>query len=196
MDCPEIEKIEQHEGAGFVECVAQEITEMMWDRSRVSSVSEGDDGYVNITDMQMINACNHVAVGVFWVGGVEYSFEVESGDRSGFVWRSVSADNPIPEIKIEHTKWALFPTRDIIDAHIANGQAAFLLTKWGLFLERPDVVEICRSYAYDRMFQPGSKTETYWKARAASYGLHIGSEQTSNEVRAWLTKAAKQEAAA
>ena len=160
----------------------------MWSGNRECEIAEGDDGHISIAEIEAINACNHVAVGVFWRGGVEYAFEVESGNNAGFVWRSISQDGPIPEIQITHTKWALAPRADVVEKHVQKGSQTQLLTLWDVFLERPDVAAILTKYAYDRHFQPGSKVESYWRGQADNVGMVLVPQEEADSVRALIAQ--------
>lgn len=170
----------------LMEAIGCEIAEQIWDRDRFSEIEEGEDGYVFVFDVQAINACNHVIVGSFWAEGTEFAFEAESGDNNGFVWRMVSPDEPIPDIQIQQTVWALAPNDDLVRKAILSDQGAFLVAKWDAFLQRPEYAQIPGKYGYDRHFAPGLKTERFWKERAAKVGFILVSKEEAEEVRARL----------
>lgn len=161
--------------------ICEEIVESICDPNRTCSIPEGDDGAVYIADIQAINAINHVAVGSFWLDGIEYSFEVESGNHNGFVWRSVSEEAPIPDIKIVHQRYALEPSLEIVSKHILEGRQALLLAKWDAMVAREPFASIPSKFAYDVYFCPTDRVGHYWKAKAAKGGFVI---TTESEARA------------
>jgi hypothetical protein len=172
MDCAECEELDAA-FPGMLDRIAEEITEQTWDRNRCCPAEAEHDGDVCVTDVQAINACNHVIVGSFWLGGVEYSFEAESGDRCGWVWRSISSDDPIPSIEIHHTKWALQPSREIIDKAVMTGTEKFLLAKWDALRFREPYVSMPSKYAYDRHFQPGLQLRASGATRQPKEALFL-----------------------
>lgn len=171
---------------GMMEQICEEIAEQLWDRDRSSKLEEGEDGYVWIADIQAINQANHVLVGVFWLGGVEYSFEAESGDNNGWMWRSISADEPIPSIEIQHTKWALEPNSALVDKALRAGQGEFLVAKWDALSGREPYKSLPGKYAYDRFFQPGILIETHYRDLAAKVGFVLVDQQAADETRVRL----------
>ncbi|WP_306150714.1 hypothetical protein [Roseovarius sp. MMSF_3281] len=182
IDCPEAEEIEQkHPGA--LDEIAEEITEHLWDRDRISEAEEGEDGYVFIADIVQMNACNHAFTGTFWLGGVEYSFGAENGDWNGWVWREISADKPVPEIDYKPTTWALQPIDSLISKAIEKGQGKFLVLKWDEIASREPYKSLPGKYGYDRHFQPGLKVERYWKNKAAEGRFKLVDQETADETR-------------
>lgn len=185
MDCEEIEN--RHPGA--LDDISLEIAEHLWDRDRTSPLEEGEDGYVWVSDIQAQNATNHEVTGSFWLGGVEYSFRAECGDRNGWVWRFISADESIPDIEIHHTKWALAPNRDLVTQALSDGRGAFLIAKWEALIAREPCKSIPSKYSYDRHFQPGLMVESHWKGKAAEFGFVLVDEETAEEIRRRLKEA-------
>lgn len=171
--------IEKH-GEKAVEAVCETISEMMWERE-TSHGEEGADGSVWISDQQMINACNHIATGSFWLGGAEYAFEVENGNNNGFMFRHLSEDGPIPDIEIHHTVWDVEP----LDTPICDTKqkARFFLAKFDLLRKRDDVREIIRAYSYDRTFQPGAQIESHYRDKAARLGFRLTSKECADDWR-------------
>lgn len=188
MDCAEANHIEE-KYPGKLNDICEEIAEMLWDRARVSSLEEGEDGYVWVADIQDLNVCNQAITGTFWIDGTEYSFEAECGDWNGWVWRSISADAPVPTIEIHHTKWALEPNNELVGDALMKGEGKFLIAKWDALISREPCKSIPGSYSYDRHFQPGGSVETHWKDKAAKYGFVLVDQETANETRARLSGA-------
>ena len=188
IDCAELSTLEASMGTEFVTGLSMDVSEMMWADRRYSDGEEGEDGFISILDIEMIDVCNHVAVGSFWAKGVEYAFEVENGNNNGFVWRSISADGPIPDIVIEHTSWALAPKPEVIEGHLERNTPESLLILWDAFLKRPEVADLCRSYSYDRMFQPGVVVEDHYRKKASKMGFVILPQEHVDEVRANLER--------
>ena len=91
--------------------------------------------------------------GVFWWGGIEYSFECSSGDWNGFSWDFLSADAPVPEMDYRPTMFTIIPANTTcfgIDDPVERAKAAkHLLTIWDIFLEKDSVKEMIRNYMYD-----------------------------------------------
>lgn len=177
--------LEAAHGREAVERITETISEMMWGGRR-SEGNEGDDGAVYIADVQMVDACNHVAVGSFWIGGTEYSFEVDNGNNAGFVFRKLSADTPIPNIEIHRTEWDVEPAEfPLIET---KEQAERFLWKWGLTRKNADVRKMTGSYAYDRMFQPGGQIESHYRDKAAKFGLRLTSKESVEERRQQIAR--------
>lgn len=187
MDDPEAERL-CAEYPEIMDAICEEITEQLWDKDRTCPLEEGEDGYVWISDIQAMNACNHALTGTFWVSGKEYSFEAESGDWNGWVWRSVAEGEPVPEIKIHHTVWALQPNDGLVSKAIEAGRGAFLIAKWDAFLQRPEYAKMPGKYGYDRHFAPGLKTERYWRDKAAEVGFVLVDDETAKETRKRLSQ--------
>lgn len=182
LDCPEAEEIDQkHPGA--LDEIAEEITEHLWDRDRVSEAEEGEDGYVFVADIVQLNACNHAITGTFWLGDIEYSFEVECGDWNGWVWRQISADAPVPEINYQPTVWALQPLASLVSKAIEKRQGQFLVIKWDAIAAREPYKSMPGKYGYDRHFQPGLQVERYWKEKAAEGYFELVDKETADETR-------------
>ena len=170
-------------GSDAVDQIAETIGEMMWSGDRSDASDEGQDGAVYIADCQMINACNHLASGSFWWGGVEYSFLVENGNWNGFVFRELSDTAPIPDVTIQRTRWAIAP----LNVDVATPQQArTLLATWKIFEGRADIKEMLGSYNYDRTWQPGGLIEGHYRDKAAKIGARIVSEDHANEIRQGL----------
>jgi hypothetical protein len=182
MDCPTAIDLETR-FPGQMEAIAELITDMGWDEKVTSEAEEGEDGCVFLFDRVTLNACNHAMTGVFWLDGTEWAFEVESGDWNGWVWRSVSAEGPIPEIDYKPTVFALQPNSTIVAQAVMANQGKSLVAKWDAFLERPEFKDLPRKYMYDRHFAPGIKTERYWKDKAATVGFELVDKDTANETR-------------
>lgn len=185
MDCPTAVNLEARH-PDVMEAILEGIGETIWDHDHTCSLEEGEDGYFWVSDIQAMNACNHAITGAFWVGGKEYSFEAESGDWNGWVWRSVSEDDAIPEIKIHQTVWALQPNEKLVSEAILKGQGKFLVAKWDAFLTRKEYAELPGKYGYDRHFAPGLKTEHYWKEKAGEVGFILVDKETADETRSRL----------
>lgn len=184
--------LEKRLGAKYpekMEQIAEELGEFYWDREHRCTIPEGEDGHVWIDEIEMINATNHQVSGAFWLGGVEYAFLVEMGDRNGFEFRHLSAGGAIPENKVEHARFALAPRKDLITKAVAEGQGAFLIAKWDEMLKREPYDQLIRKYHYDRMFAPGIKTERYYRDQAAAGHFQIVSEKEAKAMRARLAEA-------
>lgn len=152
-------------------------------------LEEGEHGYFWVSDRHWVNRLNQIIVGSFWVDGVELTFEAESGDRNGWMWRDISPDKPvarIEDIAPKPTVYALQPNEYIVRKSMAQGQSYFLLVKWDAFLKRKDLAELPRKYMYDKHFAPGSKTESYWRGKAEKVGFILVPEDQANETRAIL----------
>jgi hypothetical protein len=170
--------LEAKHGAEAFEKVCETISEMMWSR-QTSDGQEGEDGAVYIADQQMVDACNHIATASFWLRGTEYSFEVANGNNAGFVFYKLSADAPIPTIEIRRTEWDVAPAEFPLLED--KQQAERFIWKWRLFRKRADVRQMLGAYAYDRMFQPGTKIEGHYRDKAAKLGMRITSKEAVEE---------------
>lgn len=53
---------------GGLETICEGRGEQLLDRDRTCALEQGEDGYVWISDVQAVNACNHALVGTFWLG--------------------------------------------------------------------------------------------------------------------------------
>jgi len=169
--------------------ISLDIGELYWDRDWISGIAEGEDGHVFISEIEMINATNYQISGAFWLGGKEYGFLVEMGDNNGFVWREITDEGPIPDARVERTRYALAPRSDIVQKHLQNGSSALLIGLWESFLEREQYKDLIGKYEYDRMFQPGSKIESHYRAKAAEVGFEIVSKEDADATRARLIAA-------
>lgn len=177
------EHLESLIGPGPLENIHQTITEMMWNREYKHNIPEGENGHVYISDVVMINACNHISSGSFWWNDVEYSFEYESGDWSGSLFRQISDTAPIPVIDYRPEPLAIAPLNY---AQCTPKNAAFMITKWKLFETREDVQTLLRNYGYDRTFAPGSKTENHYRDKFSKLGIKIVTKSTARDIEAQL----------
>lgn len=156
--------------------IAETICELMASRERSYGV-EGEDGSVYVSDVQMINACNHLAAGSFWHEGEEWSFLAESGDMNGFYYRELSKDAPIPKINYKPPAFQIVPIATIRN----QAEAKLMLVKIKAFRDRTETKELLAAYSYDRTFQPGGLIEKHYRDRAAKIGAKIVRSETAAE---------------
>ncbi len=177
-------------GNGACERVAETIGEMMWDGRTESGPTEeeGQDGHVYLSDVQEIDACNHMASGSFWWGGTEYSFLVENGNWAGFVFRSLSDTTPIPDVEIRRTVWAIAPANWM---QCTGENADFMLRKWAALKGRADVKDLIGSFTYDRRVQPGEAINRHYRDKAAKLGAILVSEEEASDIWATLKRLAQ-----
>lgn len=160
----------------------------------MTAMCEATSGYdvpsVHILERDQLNACNHRALGSITIEGVEYSFQFESGDFNGSVlldWEG--------EREFEYhtpTRYALQPIQRLISQAIESGKGDFLILKWDAILRnRPEVAAIPSKFAYDTHYQPGSRTSTYWREKAAKHLFDIVTEEEASSTRSHLTGASQ-----
>lgn len=120
------------------------------------------------------NACNHTLCGKVDFNGKEYGFIVDSGDWNGFVVREFC---PVDESHIwdytpsEPTKFTFVPKNDNLKTDNPGKYQVYLKWKTQQWFK-----ETLQHYHYDRYFQPGVATESYYKEWADKKGLKIVSE--------------------
>lgn len=137
---------------------------------------------VHILEHDRMNAINCRAHGIIEIEGVEYTFQMEDGNWNGTVLLAWESDKPFE--RHQPTRWALQPKRNLIDKAILANNGPFLILKWDALLKnRPELAAIPGKYSYDRYFQPGSKTESYWRDAAAKHQFELVTEETANETR-------------
>lgn len=183
--------LEEQLGAKYpekMEQIAEEIGEFGWDRAHRCAIPEGEDGHVWVDEIEMINAANHQVTGVFWLGGVEYGFRAQMGDRNGFEFLEISADGDIPDIKISRPRFALAPHQELVAKAIQEGKGSLLVARWDAMVAR-NYPSLMRKYHYDRLFAPGEKTERHYREKAAEGDLQIVSEDEAKTVRERLAEA-------
>ncbi len=172
----------------FARDIPESVREDVLQRIFESLYGNPMDGVI-ILDHDRFDAINSRAQGTIKVGGREFWFYVEDGNRNGSVllgWE----DGGEPEYSAPClSRSALAPPLQTMGKHLEAGQAAFLLAKWDAMLSQPDVAEIPTSYDYDRFFQPGAKVRSYWAQRAAMRGFELTDEATAKERRARLNAA-------
>ena len=147
-----------------------------------------DHDCITILDRDRQDAINVRAHGILNWNGTEYRFILEDGNWNGTViedWDGDKEFKPLPR-----TVWTLQPRDDLITTAIMERRGPFLLAKWDAVMKRTEIAEIPGKYTYDRMMQPGSKIESYWKEKAAKHSFEIVSEETAAETRKLLLEAA------
>lgn len=157
----------------------------------LSEVVSGYDGHhdcITILDRYASNACNHTGHGIIMWQGVEYTFNLESGNNRGTVlleWEGVGREfeEPIP------VQYALQPIGTLIDQAIMSGKGPFLVFKWDAVVKNLKLNETLRSYLYDRHFAPGTKTTSHYRAIFAKHQFEVVDHQEADETRARLMKA-------
>lgn len=156
----------------------------------MQAMSEATGGYgeptnVHILEHDRMDAINCRAHGIITIEGEEYTFQMEDGNRNGTVLLAWESDQPFE--RHEPTRWALQPTRDLIDKAIMSDSGPFLLLKWDAILKNlPNVAAIPGKYSYDRYVQPGGLVEGHWRKAAAKHHFEIVTEETAQETRARL----------
>lgn len=142
---------------------------------------------ITILNQDRIDAINVRAHGIIELDGEEYTFIVEDGNWNGTTledWNGGKDFEPLPRVR-----HALQPQRDIVTKAIIDGKGPFLIQKWDAFLKRPEVEKIISDYSYDRMVQPGSKTERHYADKARQFGFEIASQEEANDTRKRLQEA-------
>lgn len=147
----------------------------------------GEHESVTILERDRIDAINCRASGIIQIEGNEFTFQMEDGNHNGTVLLAWESDTPFEHH--EPTHWALQPMSGLVDRHIAAGRGPFLIEKWDIFLKRPEIAEIVRSYAYDRFVQPGLRSEQHYKAKAAGHHFEIVTQDEADRTRARLAEA-------
>jgi hypothetical protein len=152
----------------------------------------GDDyhpQHVSILNRDRIDAINVRAEGILTFGDREFAFIVRDGNWDGTVlegWEETGKQTFEPSPR---TEWTLAPQPSLVSDAIASGKGPFLVAKWDIFIQRPEIARITGSYTYDRMVQPGLKVEQYWKAEAAKHQFVITDQEHAYEIRGRLLAA-------
>jgi hypothetical protein len=148
----------------------------------------GKPSNVTILDHDRIDAINCRAHGIIEIEGEEYTFQMEDGNWNGTVLLAWNEDK-----EFKHhapTVWALQPQRHLIDKAVMSNGGPFLLMKWDAILKNnAELAAIPGKYSYDRYVQPGSKTEGYWKAKAAAHLFDLVTDDIAKETRRQLGEA-------
>lgn len=156
----------------------------------LTAIAEAAQGYcehdhITILDRDRRDAINVRAEGIIELNGVEHTFIVEDGN-----WNGTTIEDWDGGKAFEHhqpTKWALAPAHGVVSRAVMAGTQKALLVAWDAFLERGDLKELPREYAYDRMMQPGSVIESHYRDKAAKYDFRLCSQEDADEVRERLS---------
>ncbi len=146
----------------------------------------GDHDCITVLEREQIDAINARAHGIIRIGDDEFTFSFRDGNHDGSVledWEGDAPWEPTPR-----TEWALQPLRHLVYQAIDSGRGPFLVQKWDIIAKRPEVADIVRNYAYDRMMQPGGKIEQHYKAAAAKHQFEIVDREQADETRARLLR--------
>ena len=131
----------------------------------------GSTDGVTFFDVQTHNACNHTFSGTIEIDGTVHGFIIDSGDWNGTVVRSWGDPEDVgvaPEPE-EQEQITFLPR----DGNLFHASPAM----WRVYLswrKEPWFKDLERSYAYDRHFQPGGRTESYYREKASKRGLVPG----------------------
>lgn len=120
------------------------------------------------------DAINYVLNGSIQIGEQSYRFTVEDGNWRGTVVREWGTEETVGLYKPPPP-----PIYDMVpvDDHLQSHNPAL----WKVYLawkKEPWFAELLGGYAYDAHFAPGTKTEQYWRDKAAKKGLKIVSIET------------------
>jgi hypothetical protein len=147
-------------GEDAFEDALQRLTDMQWNGQR-------QVGDFTLDDVHQINACNHVITGIFTLAGESFTVIFESGDRNGTDVISFGASDDIGPYKPEPPVVFTFVPRDPL-LKVKNPGMYLVYLAW----TQTDWFKAkVRGYNYDRHFQPGGKTEDYYRTWAASKGM-------------------------
>lgn len=126
-----------------------------------------DFGGVTIHDTHTINACNHIYSGNILHDGISYGFVIESGDINGTKIHEWGLSDDIGTYEPEPPGEQL--------TFIPDGELTDTKLKIYKYWRRESwFKEMVGKYIYDKHFQPGNVTETYYRNWAKSKGLTVG----------------------
>lgn len=154
-------------------------------------LTEHFDGAITIYSRQWYDVINVSAEGSIIINEKEYTFVVSCGNINGFDFDDWDTGAGLEEPDRSGSP-ALIPLPKIIDDAIRLGRGPLLIMKWDALLQNEEISSIPGKLAYDRFFQPGHVTNTYWTNKAAEKGFEIATQYEANDLRKRL-KAATEE---
>ncbi len=163
-------QFEEEFGQQAAEDVMTAICESHWNQPKMY---QADHAGVTFTEIHEHDAINHTLSGRIEWQGIEYGFIVRNGNWDG---------TTVLEWGLAEDVGRYVPPQPTVYVCVPRNSVGFLNTLHGFYMFRDVflawkkeewVKEIERSYNYDRHFQPGSKTETYWQAKAGQRGLKL-----------------------
>lgn len=145
----------------------ERICDAMWNKEHQA------DYKVKLSDVHQHNACNHTATGEIEVKGKTYGFIIDNGDWNGTVVREWGSPEEIGVYEPpKPTIYTFVPEND----NLKNEKPAL----WKLYLswKKADwFKKMENDYNYDKHFQPGCKTEDYYRSWAHSKGMRVDIKQ-------------------
>lgn len=139
------------------------ICELQWGGGR------SEPGLV-LDDVYQHDACNHTISGRIDHDGVEYGFVIHNGNWNGTEVAEWGLAEDVGTYKPEWVEPMALVPRDPFMSRERPG----MFKVYGLWRKEKWFQEMERSFAYDRHFAPGGKTETYWREKAGAKGLAPG----------------------
>jgi hypothetical protein len=152
------------------------------------SRDEGSEGSITFSHIERHDAINYTFIGYFQHGEEEVCFRIQNGNWNGTVVDSFGEETDMepPERyvyvleSIDIPSWG--PNADeTVEAYAERVEAwrtrnAKIMAFWR---KEPWFQELERSINYDKMFAPGLKTDSHYRAKADARGLRIVSKPLS-----------------
>lgn len=147
-----------------------------------------DDPRIHVMDVYKSDVINASGTLILTWKDVEYFVHIESGNNRGTYlheWEGegVAFEQPEPYVL------ALQPIPRLVSDAIMNGRGHFLVAKWDIFIDRPEIAKIVPNYQYDSFFQPGGKIANHYRELAASHLFEIVTQDVADETRKRLMEA-------
>lgn len=174
-------KLAQHDKCGgswedFVLKYGETVSENLLQTICEAIYADRNENGVRIIDKCRHDAINCTATGILEHDGQEFKFVIEDGDWNGTVIREWGDPETVADY--EHPKppvYDMVPTNPNLKEERPAMWGVYLIWKTQEWFQ-----EILKDYAYDRHFAPGSKTEQYYREKAAQKGLRIVRSEESN----------------
>jgi len=121
---------------------------------------------IRFHDVYQHDACNYTMSGSLEIDEITYGFIIQDGNWNGTEVLEWGLDDDVGLYKPpEKTRWTFVP-KVIRSRALYNVYLLWRKESW--FIEKEG------NYNYDKHFQPGSVTESYYRTWADSKGLRVG----------------------
>ncbi|MBF0185365.1 MAG: hypothetical protein HQM06_13420 [Magnetococcales bacterium] len=144
----------------------ERISEALYSSLCSREVEEG----IDIDEIGIIDACNHVISGTIDSRGSVFAFVVEFGNASGTVVRKWGKPEDVKthDIVERNEPYTLLPIDTSL--HLTRPLMFHVYLEWR---KQSWFEEFVKGYNYDTFFSPGNVTRNYWCNKAKEKGLRF-----------------------
>ncbi|QDU67665.1 hypothetical protein [Engelhardtia mirabilis] len=141
----------------------ERLADMTWNHEKER------DG-ISIDEIHAFDAINHVVSGTVEIDGLEYGFQIESGDIHGTLVHAWGAAEDVGRYVPPEPEQRTFIPRDR-ELPTRRPEMFAVYLAWR---DTPWFKEKVGGLNYDSHFAPGGKTESYYSDWAAQRGMTVG----------------------